>query len=204
MAGRSALVSGADPALLAALADRLSADGFTITPEPGSAITPEPGSAITPEPGSAITPEPGERLDVLVHVVGVPAAAPFLGADPTSWYAEVMAGLTPAFRAVRAAAPALRRSPVARVVLVGAGWFPADRPESTVAAALHGALVALTKTLARDLGPDGITVNQVVVDPADPGDPATVAAAVSYLCRPEAGAVAGQLLTVGRGGPVRP
>jgi hypothetical protein len=179
MGGR-AVVSGADPALGAALADRLTADGF------------------------AVEAEAGERLDVLVHVVAAPAPAPFLGADPGGWYAEVMAGLTPAFRAARAAVPALRRSASARLVLVGAGWFPADCPDSTAAAALHGALVALTKTLARDLGPDGITVNQVVVDPADPADPSTVAAAVSYLCRPEAGAVVGQLLTVGRGGPVRP
>jgi NAD(P)-dependent dehydrogenase (short-subunit alcohol dehydrogenase family) len=180
MTDRTALVSGADPVLVSALAGRLTADGF------------------------ADAPEGGDRLDALVHVVGVPDPAPFVGADPARWYAEVMAGLTPAFRAVRAAVPALRRSPAGRVVLVGAGWFPADRPASTAAAAVHGALVALTKTLARDLGPDGITVNQVVVDPADPADPATVAAAVSYLCRPEAGAVVGQLLTVGRGGPLRP
>jgi NAD(P)-dependent dehydrogenase (short-subunit alcohol dehydrogenase family) len=175
MADRSVRVSGTDPALVSALAGRL-----------------------------ATASDSGERLDVLVHVVGTPASAPFVGADPARWYADVMAGLTPAFRAVRAAVPALRRSPAGRVVLVGAGWFPADRPDSTAAAALHGALVALTKTLARDLGPEGITVNQVVVDPADPADPETVAAAVAYLCRPEAGAVVGQLLTVGRGGPVRP
>jgi len=180
MADRSALVSGANPSLLRALTERLTSDGF------------------------ALATEPGERLDVLVHAVGVPAPAPFVGADPARWYAGVMAELTPAFRAVRDAAPALRRSPSARVVLVGAGWFPADRPGSTVAAAVHGALVALTKTLARDLGPDGVTVNQVVVDPGNPADPSTVAAAVSYLCRPEAGAMAGQLLTVGRGGPLRP
>jgi NAD(P)-dependent dehydrogenase (short-subunit alcohol dehydrogenase family) len=180
MADRRVLVSGADSALEAAVAERLSADGFTTAT------------------GS------GDRLDALVHVVGAPAPAAFVGADPVRWYADVMAGLTPAFRAVRAALPALRRSPAGRVVLVGAGWFPADRPDSTAAAALHGALVALTKTLARDLGPEGITVNQVVVDPADPADPATVAAAVAYLCRPEAGAVVGQLLTAGRGGPVRP
>jgi NAD(P)-dependent dehydrogenase (short-subunit alcohol dehydrogenase family) len=180
MADRSALVSGTDPALLEALTERLGADGV------------------------AVVPEPGERLDVLVHAVGIPAAAPFLSADAAGWYADVTAELTPAFRAVRAAVPALRRSSAGRIVLVGAGWFPADRPDSTAAAAVHGGLVALTKTLARDLGPDGIAVNQVVVDPADPADPATVAAAVSYLCSSDAGAMVGQLLTVGRGGPVRP
>jgi NAD(P)-dependent dehydrogenase (short-subunit alcohol dehydrogenase family) len=180
MAGPAALVSGADASLVAAVRDRLAADGFT------------------PAAG------PAGPLDALVHVVGTPPAGPFVGADVGGWYAAVTAELTPAFRAVRAAVPALRRSPAGRVVLVGAGWFPADRPDATAAAAVSGALVALTKTLARDLGPDGITVNQVVVDPADPADAATVAAAVAYLCGPAAGAVVGQLLTVGRGGPLRP
>jgi NAD(P)-dependent dehydrogenase (short-subunit alcohol dehydrogenase family) len=180
MAARTATVSGDDGALARAVTERLIADGLELTAEPGAG------------------------LDVLVHVVGVPAAGAFVGADPAGWSAAVMAGLTPAFRAVRTAAPLLRRSDAGRIVLVGAGWLPADRPDSTAAAAVHGALVALTKTLARDLGPDGVTVNQVVVDPARPADPAVVAAAVAYLCRPEAGAVVGQLLTVGRGGPVRP
>jgi NAD(P)-dependent dehydrogenase (short-subunit alcohol dehydrogenase family) len=180
MADRSALVSGTDAALLDALTERLGTDGITVSTEPG------------------------ERLDVLVHAVGVPQPARFAGTDPARWFADVMAELTPAFRAVRAAVPALRRSSDGRIVLVGAGWFPADRSGGTAAAAAHGALVALTKTLARDLGPDGIAVNQVVVDPADPADPADVAAAIAYLCRPEAGAVVGQLLTVGRGGPLRP
>ena len=180
MTDRTASVSGGDPGLRAAIRDRLAADGFA--------------------PG----PAPGGPLDALVHVAGSPAARPFVGGDVTGWYAEVSAGLRPAFQAVRAAVPALRRSAAGRVVLVGGGWFPADRAGATAAAALSGALVAFTKTLARDLGPEGITVNQVVIDPADPADPPTVAAAVAYLCGPAAGAVVGQLLTVGRGGPVRP
>ena len=180
MADGSVLVSGATAALASALHGRLATEGFS---------------------GVA---EPGNRLDVLVHVVGVPASSNLVGADPLSWYSAVMAELTPAFRAVRAAVPSLRRSSAGRIVFVGAGWFPADRPGSTAAAAVHGALVALTKTLARDLGPEGIAVNQVVADPAHPADAAAVAAAVAYLCRPEAGAVVGQLLTVGRGGPIRP
>ncbi|SEL61843.1 3-oxoacyl-[acyl-carrier protein] reductase [Blastococcus sp. DSM 46786] len=180
MAGRTALVSGADPGLQRALAGRLAVDGL------------------------ALADDLGERLDALVHVVAVPPPAPFVGADAGRWSASVMGELTPAFRAVRAAAPALRRSPSGRLVLVGAGWFPADRADGTAAAAVHGALVALTKTLARDLGPDGVTVNQVVVDPASPADASGVAAAVSYLCSPAAGATTGQLVTVGRGGPLRP
>jgi NAD(P)-dependent dehydrogenase (short-subunit alcohol dehydrogenase family) len=180
MADRSALVSGGDASLRRVVADRLTADGFT--------------------PADDV----GERLDVLVHVVGVPPSAPFVGADAGRWFSAVMAELTPAFRAARAAAPALRRSPSGRLVFVGAGWFPADRTDATAAAAVHGALVALTKTLARDLGPDGVAVNQVVVDPGSLADAGAVAAAVSYLCSPAAAATVGQLITVGRGGPLRP
>jgi 2-hydroxycyclohexanecarboxyl-CoA dehydrogenase len=180
MADRTALLSGTEPALREALTTRLGADGI------------------------AVSAEPRERLDVLVHAVGAPEPALFAGADPAQWYADVMAQVTPAFQAVRGAVSALRRSSSGRIVLVGAGWLPADRRGTSVAAAAHGALVALTKTLARDLGPDGIAVNQVVVDPGNPADPADVAEAVAYLCRPEAGAVVGQLLTLGRGGPLRP
>lgn len=180
MAGRAALVSGHDPVLVEAIGARLAADGFT--------------------PAADAT----GRLDALVHLVGAPPAGGFLGTDVARWYASVTAELTPAFRAVRDALPALRRSAAGRVVLIGHGWIPAERSDATAAAAVSGASVALTKTLARDLGPDGITVNQVVVDPQDPADAAVVAAAVAYLCSPAAGAVVGQLLTLGPGGHLRP
>ena len=179
MADRRARVTGTDPLLLRTLTDRLATDGV-------------------------VAAEPGDELDVLVRAVGSPAQRSFVGADAAGWYRDVMAELTPAFREVRDAVPALRRSGAGRIVLLGAGWLPADRQGSTAAAAVHGALAALVKTLARDLGPDGITVNLVVVDPDAPADPAAVAAAVAYLCRPEAGAMVGQLVTVGRGGPLRP
>lgn len=180
MADRSALISGTDPVLLQSLTEQLARDGIVVVAQSG------------------------EELDVLVHAVGLPGGQPFVGADARGWYGQVMGELTPAFEAVRDAVPALRRSGAGRIVLIGAGWLPADRPGNTAAAAVHGALVALMKTLARDLGPDGITVNEVVIDPDDPADPAAVAAAVSFLCRPEAGAMVGQLLTVRRGGPLRP
>ena len=88
-------------------------------------------------------------------------------------------------------------------MLVGAGWTPTGRPGGTAGSAVEGAVVALVKTLARDLGPAGITVNEVVV-PAGQDDPEGVARAVGYLSSPAAGAVVGQLLTVGAGGELRP
>ena len=54
--------------------------------------------------------------------------------------------------------------------------------------------------MADDLG----RLNEVVTAPGAPPSPQVVAAAVSYLCGDAAGSVVGQLLTLGRGGPLRP
>lgn len=190
MGTRTAVVAGDDAATTGAIARRLSDDGLRVV-----LADPADAAGAVRDLGS---------LDVVVAAAGRPAATGFAGTDPEEWYAGVMACLTPPFRLVRAAAPGLRRSPAGRVVLLGCGWTSAERPGTTAESAVHGAVVALTKTLARDLGPAGVTVNEVVTDPAGPAAPDVVAAAVSYLCGPAAGAVTGQLLTLGRGGPLRP
>jgi NAD(P)-dependent dehydrogenase (short-subunit alcohol dehydrogenase family) len=190
MTTRTALVQGTDDAATEALVRRLTADGFRVTvTDPASE---EPDAAV-----AAIG-----SLDAVVCAVGQPPHAPFPDVDPQEWFHGVMATLTPAFRLVRASVPTLRKSTAGRIVLLGSGWSTGDRPGSTAASAVHGAVVALTKTLARDLGPDGITVNEVVRDGTEPPD--AVAAAVSYLCGPTAGAMVGQLLTLGSGGVLRP
>ncbi|MEX5719424.1 SDR family oxidoreductase [Geodermatophilus maliterrae] len=194
MADRTALVRCDDAAVADAVVARLTADGLRVT-----AVGP------AADPDGAVAGAVGDgALHALVCAVGRPSPGPFPGSDPARWYADVMACLTPAFRLARAAAPALRRSGAGRLVFLGSGWTTADRPQTTADAAVQGALVALTKTLARDLGPDAVTVNEVVTDPGAPPSPAVVAAAVSYLCGDAAGSVVGQLLTLGRGGPLRP
>ena len=182
---RTALLHCGDQHLTDAVARRLTSDGYAVL-DPGTG-----GPAAAAGAGS---------LDALVCAVARPAPADLPGRDPREWYAEVSDCLPPTLQLVRAAVPALRRAGGGRIVLLGGGWATADRPGHTAAAAVDGAVVALVKTLARDLGPDGISVNEVVCDPAAPPAPD----AVGYLCRPEAGAVVGQLLTLGRGGYLRP
>jgi NAD(P)-dependent dehydrogenase (short-subunit alcohol dehydrogenase family) len=180
---RIAVVDALDGDLRRALAVRLGDDGLRMAGEP--------------EPQGGAT-------HLLVVDVPVPAPLSFVGDDPVRWYAEVHAALSRPFRAVRGALPSLREAQDARVVILGAGWLATEQPRGTAAGAAHGGVVALTKTLARDLGPDGIRVNHVVVDPTEPVSPEHVAEAVSYLAEPRAAAVTGQLVTLGRGGHVRP
>ena len=116
---------------------------------------------------------------------------PFVGSEVDQWSANVRDALTRPFQMVRASLPSLRRSRSGRIVLVGAGWLPSG-------------LVALVKTLGRELGRDGIAVNEVVFDPDNPPPAAAVADTVAYLCGPYAQAVVGQLVTIGSDGEVRP
>jgi hypothetical protein len=89
MADRNALVRCDDAGIAGAVAGRLTADGVRVTVVPDTA-----------SPDGAVAEAVGDSgvLDVLVCAVGQPDPAPFLGADPARWYADVMAHLTPAFR----------------------------------------------------------------------------------------------------------
>jgi NAD(P)-dependent dehydrogenase (short-subunit alcohol dehydrogenase family) len=147
----------------------------------------------------------GGHLPAVFDLAAVPSPGPFVGGDVDQWSATVSDGLTQPFQMIRASLPSLRRDGSWRVVLIGAGgWFPSDRRECTAAAAVHGGQVALVKTLGRELGHDGISVNEVVFDPDNPPPAAVVADTVAYLCGPYGGAVVGQLVTIGSDGEARP
>jgi NAD(P)-dependent dehydrogenase (short-subunit alcohol dehydrogenase family) len=140
----------------------------------------------------------------LVCVTAVPPPAPFVGGEIDQWSATVSNALTQPFQMIRASLPNLRRNRSGRIVLIGAGWLLSGRPERTAAAAVHGGLVALVKTLGRELGRDGISVNEVVFDADHPPPVAVIADTVGYLCGPYAAGVVGQLVTVGSPGEARP
>lgn len=208
MAGDTApaLVAGAGGATAAAIVRRLSAAGRDVAvlgaDVDGAALSLPVGLA--PDAVVAAVERELGGLGALVCAVPVPEPAGFLERGPLAWSSEVAGVLTPVFGLVRAAVPALRRAGTGRVVLLGAGWTPSGQPRASAAAAAHGGVVAMVKTLARDLGASGTTVNEVVSDVSQPPLPEAVARAVDYLCGPDAGAVVGQLLTVGRGGSLRP
>ena len=101
----------------------------------------------------------------------------------------------------------MRRAGDSRILLIGNGWGAAQLGDSTALAAVQGGLVALMKTLARDLGPDGIIVNEIALPAQSLDRPAlesALAAAVSYLAGPNGAAMVGQILTLGRCGELRP
>ncbi len=111
-----------------------------------------------------------QAVDGLVAALGgldtvVVAAGNMVGGDLeeislASWSSVLEVHLTGSFAMVRAALPALRRSPSPSVVLVSSIAARGIAGHANYGAAKAG-IMGLTRSLARELGPEGIRVNAV-------------------------------------------
>jgi NAD(P)-dependent dehydrogenase (short-subunit alcohol dehydrogenase family) len=144
------------------------------------------------------------------------------------WDRTMALNLRAPFLLVQAAAAELRRSPAGRVVLIGSTAAFRGGAGSFAYAASKGGVVAMTRSLAVALAPDGVCVNCVCpgwIDTAfnDPywsrvgategalrslesriplgaqGMPADVGAVISFLVSPESRYVTGQSIVVDGG-----
>ena len=102
------------------------------------------------------------RLDILVNNAAVRDVAPIDDIDYAAWKRITAIILDGAFLTTRACLPALRKSGAGAIVNIGgmSGHTGTSGRPHVIAAKLG--LVGLTRGLAHDLAPDGITVNCVV------------------------------------------
>jgi 3-oxoacyl-[acyl-carrier protein] reductase len=161
------------------------------------------------------------RLDILVNNAALRREAPLDDVSFADWREILAVVLDGTFHCVKAALPHLRRSDTAAIVNIGGlTGHTGARHRAHVVTAKAG-LAGFTRALAHDLAGDGITVNCVspgLVDtPRDDshgqafhrqasrtlvgrlGAPAEIAAAVRFLCGPEARFVTGQTIHVNGG-----
>lgn len=101
-------------------------------------------------------------LHIVVTNAGGPPAGYFMEFDDAAWQAAVNLSLMSAVRLIRAALPHLRQARWGRIINITSLSVkePLDNLvlSNSVRAAVHG----LAKTLATQLAPDGITVNNVM------------------------------------------
>ncbi|MEE2891530.1 MAG: SDR family NAD(P)-dependent oxidoreductase [Pseudomonadota bacterium] len=114
-------------------------------------------------------------LDILVNNAGISRFTPVDADDYMEiWDRHVAVLLTAHVRAVRAALPLLRASDAARIVNIasteGLGATPMGSPYSAAKTGVTG----LTRSLAVELGPEGITVNCICPGPIRTGMTAAI------------------------------
>jgi NAD(P)-dependent dehydrogenase (short-subunit alcohol dehydrogenase family) len=160
------------------------------------------------------------RLDILVNSAGIFKAGPIEELTMADFDQTIAVNVRAVYAASRAAAATMAAG--GRIISIGSNLAERSHaPGVTLYALSKSALVGLTKGLARDLGPRGITVNLVQpgstdtdMNPADGpaadpqrstmaivrfADPADIASLVVWLAGPESGFVTGAALTIDGG-----
>jgi 3-oxoacyl-[acyl-carrier protein] reductase len=115
-------------------------------------------------------------LDMVVNNAGISRFSPIDAEDyEDHWAVSLEVLLTAQTRVIRAALPHLRRSDCGRIVNIASteGWG-ATKFGSPYTAAKHG-VIGLTKSLAVELGREGITVNCICPGPILTGMTAEIA-----------------------------
>jgi 3-oxoacyl-[acyl-carrier protein] reductase len=163
-------------------------------------------------------------LDVLVNNAAIYPRKEVSDYTTEEWLAVQRVNVDAAFVCAQAALPAMRRAGAGRIINVSSITFFGGTPFLVPYVASKGALIGLTRALARECGEQGITVNaiapgafptaaeaihpdleaynQFILDQQAVkrrGQPADIANAVLFLAAPESSFITGQLLCVDGG-----
>lgn len=233
---RSVLVAGAARGIGLATAQRLAADGHRVTAtwnttEPADGAAQEPGvtwrRCDVTDPDAVAAVFDGARalddpFDVVVANAALVRDRMISRMSEDDFRAVVDVNLLGSFHLARAALSDMARRRWGRVVFVGSVGGSYGLGGQTSYSASKAALLGLARSLAREVGPRGVTVNVVAPGPIDTeliaamsaslrekwrgltpaermGRPAEVAGAISFLASERAGAITGTLLPVDGG-----
>jgi 3-hydroxybutyrate dehydrogenase len=98
-------------------------------------------------------------LDILVNNAGIQHVAPIEEFPPEKWDAIIAINLTAAFHAISAAVPGMKAQKWGRIINTASAHSLVASPfKSAYVSAKHG-LAGLTKTVALELAPFGVTAN---------------------------------------------
>ncbi len=237
--GEIALVTGATRGIGAAIADRLSRDGARVV---GTATTAEGAARISDNLAArggrgavldVVNPESIESLlaevearegavGILCNNAGITRDTLLLRMKEEDWDAVLDTNLASVFRLSKAVLRGMMKARKGRIVSITSVVGLTGNPGQTNYAAAKAGIIGFTKSLAREVGSRGITVNAVAPGFIDTdmtralaeaqraslnaqiplgrlGQPADIAGAVAFLCSPDGAYVTGETLHVNGG-----
>jgi 2-hydroxycyclohexanecarboxyl-CoA dehydrogenase len=165
-------------------------------------------------------------IGIVVTCAGVDAFESFLDITPERWEQILAVNLTGTFHCIQAAVPDMLAAKWGRIVTISSSSAQSGALRMAHYVASKSGVIGLTKALALELGPHGITVNNVPPGLIDtpmsrraeaagdlfpleklaariplrrPGTPHDIAAICAFLCSDEAGYITGQVVGVSGG-----
>jgi len=243
---RSAIVTGGGSGIGLAIAERLAADGIAVGVLDRNGDTADEAAAkITAAGGTAtaVTADVTDRPSIdaamasvgaahgaptiLVNSAGLDGFSPFLQISLESWNKVLEVNLTGTFLCCQAVLPGMVEAGWGRIVNISSSSAHGGQPMMAHYVASKAGVIGLTKSLALELGPKGITVNTIPPGFIDTpmlraseakgllgegvehhekltpvrrvGRPEDIAATCSFLVRDEASYITGQVIGVNGG-----
>ena len=237
--GEIALVTGATRGIGAAIADRLARDGARVI---GTATTAEGAARISatlsalggrgavldvvkPDSIEAVLEDIEAKegaVGILCNNAGITRDTLLLRMKEEDWDAVLDTNLASVFRLSKAVLRGMMKARKGRIVSITSVVGLTGNPGQANYAAAKAGIIGFTKSLAREVGSRGITVNAIAPGFIDTdmtralaeaqraalntqiplgrlGQPADIAAAVAFLCSPDGAYITGETLHVNGG-----
>jgi 3-oxoacyl-[acyl-carrier protein] reductase len=237
--GEIALVTGASRGIGAAIAERLARDGARVI---GTATTAEGAARIGTNLSAlggrgavldVVKPDSIETvledieakegaIGILCNNAGITRDTLLLRMKEEDWDAVLDTNLASVFRLSKAVLRGMMKARKGRIVSITSVVGLTGNPGQTNYAAAKAGILGFTKSLAREVGSRGITVNAIAPGFIDTdmtralaeaqraalnaqiplgrlGQPADIAAAVAFLCSPDGAYITGETLHVNGG-----
>ena len=231
------LISGGARGIGRALVEHFTAQGYAVAfiyrqnDEAASLVSAQTGAiAIRADLSDAAEAAEAAReakdrlggVDILINNAGIASIGLFTDVSDAQWRRMIDTNLSSAFYLCRAVAGDMISQKWGRIVNIGSMWGKVGASCEVAYSSAKAGLRGLTMSLAKELGPSGITVNCVEPGVIETdmnasldeetkaalcdetplcrmGQPSEVAAAVGFLVSDEAGFITGQMLGVDGG-----